>query len=430
MSAFQFFVILKWIIGIVLLMSVVFFGEMKSPLPLKSKVATSSSIYPLPQFNTEWSAYLYATPTGSGRDFIANLKTNNIQDCQDVEFFAEYLGSGDHVVSVVFDAYKISEDFYQGSTGGGFFPADHFFRDIPSGVADLSAICSSLSLSDISTLTVKFINYHVSGNTAGVIFTDDRVAELSLHDNSLYTNQSIIAMPTIGLPEPLPDQVRLLKGPYSFRAPPSVEHSDQNMALHLYYSDEDLGTINPLTIRVLEWQETGWIIHNNHTLHFDGSNYSLSIPTRNFTTYALGAVSIWCDSFLTDIGLESMSNINQVLENDGKLKLDNTFMSGTIVSKPYKPSPLLEQWQSISYMTNVPFSASLTVNILNVDGYTVMTNIASGQDLSLLDPENHPSLKLQLNLKPSADGISPELDEWCIVAKTKDYKVYFPVIAR
>jgi hypothetical protein len=73
-----------------------------------------------------------------------------------------------------------------------------------------------------------------------------------------------------------------------------------------------------------------------------------------------------------------------------------------------------------------PFT--LTVDVLTLDGSTVLTDVISGADLSSHDLASYPALKLRANLSSTVAGETPALDTWRLAWEVMEHKVYLPLI--
>jgi hypothetical protein len=76
--------------------------------------------------------------------------------------------------------------------------------------------------------------------------------------------------------------------------------------------------------------------------------------------------------------------------------------------------PDLGTWAQVFYTATVPADTSLHVDVLDAQNNTVMTDVLTGADLSSLDPEMYPSLKLAARLSSVNRGTAPRLDAWSV----------------
>lgn len=74
----------------------------------------------------------------------------------------------------------------------------------------------------------------------------------------------------------------------------------------------------------------------------------------------------------------------------------------------------LGKWTQIGYTATLPISTALQVDVWDVSNTPVLTDIASGADLSQLDVEIYPALKLVARLTTEDRSTSPQLDAWAL----------------
>ncbi len=74
----------------------------------------------------------------------------------------------------------------------------------------------------------------------------------------------------------------------------------------------------------------------------------------------------------------------------------------------------LGEWTQLWYTATVPVSTTLHVDIWDVTNTPVLTDAANGADLSALDVETYPALKLVARLSREDGGASPQLDAWAL----------------
>jgi len=70
------------------------------------------------------------------------------------------------------------------------------------------------------------------------------------------------------------------------------------------------------------------------------------------------------------------------------------------------------------------------VDALSLEGAPVLADIASGTDLSSLDPAQYRALRLRVRLSSGAVGETPALDRWQLTWKVATQKLYLPVAAK
>jgi hypothetical protein len=377
------------------------------------------------QTEIPWSIHLHAIPASppTGRGLFAFAgKTPDI--CRNakgeegkVTFLAELLG-----VPTAFDGIYDSDDSnYSGFLDNLFDSGTH------TQVGELKVGCFLPNGDILGTSEIVFWRFHYTG-TLTAIPSEDNNAILTLFPTSLDNPHYVIVMDTNGLPDKLPAEVQPISPPYSFRASGGATESDGPMSLELYFSDTILGEADPLTLRIFEWDAATdtWVDPGNQALlTLQGTR--INKPTTKFTTYILGSTPQWCDTFETNLGLETSSMVKRV---GGRLKLEDSALSGTATSTPYTPTMRIRAWQTVSYTTEITAGTSLTVSVLSLDNEVLKVDVLPGHSLSDIDPELHPSLRLQVEMSTASPGTSPELLVWCLVAEPAIYVVFLPVVIK
>ena len=92
-------------------------------------------------------------------------------------------------------------------------------------------------------------------------------------------------------------------------------------------------------------------------------------------------------------------------------------LNATLTSKPLTPDNLVS-W----YTFGVSSQGSITFNILASNGSILMADIGDGQDLSGIDPQQHPGIRLQGVLTRENPSYTPTIDSWNIVYVGTDHE--------
>jgi len=71
-------------------------------------------------------------------------------------------------------------------------------------------------------------------------------------------------------------------------------------------------------------------------------------------------------------------------------------------------------WGQLLYTATVPAGSALRVDILDAISVTIWANLPSGADLSAIDIQAHPSLRLAARLSSGDGSGSPRLDAWSL----------------
>jgi len=89
------------------------------------------------------------------------------------------------------------------------------------------------------------------------------------------------------------------------------------------------------------------------------------------------------------------------------------FREGAAVSTLITPASL-GAWGQIRFTSTIPSGTALRVDILNAANALVMADVGSGADLSAIDAELYPSLRLAARLSSTDGSASPQLDAWSL----------------
>lgn len=399
-----------------------------SALLMAPTVTSKQGNIPLPKPAEQgnlWAVHLYAIP-GSDATSLYTAVENVGNSCQEgnIEFRAKYGGSSTPVLGLK----DGGEDRYV-AVIPDFFPGCSPLPCTAIEYGTLEVVCKQPQL---ASRTLNFRRYYAPDDAETNIYSDDGSAILRIFPSSLDGGRYVIVMATNIWPGGSPPGVQFVGEPYSFRASGLIPQSDENMSLTLNYSNELIGETDSLTARLFEWDtvQKVWLNTGDQTNSNSGGDH-VNKATKRFSTSILGTTPLWCDGFSDNRGLEisSVTNINRLLADGGKLKLDITSLPGTAMSKPYTPTMALEAWGTVSYTTIIPLGANITVSVLSLTGTTVISNVSPGDSLANIDPDLHPSLRLGVEMSTTS-GESPELFDWCLEAQPDFINVYLPLILK
>jgi hypothetical protein len=243
----------------------------------------------------------------------------------------------------------------------------------------------------------------------------------------------IAAVPSYGdaLPGPLPLGCRLIGSAYTVRASGALTNTERPMLLRIYYGENPLFDGDPHTLAILAWDASNkrW---DNLGATLSSATECLSVATRRFTTYALVATPAWRDAFDDSSGMD-LSQLDNVtrggMPGNWQWILSNTPGSGKAVSRLITPTIGFANWGSLTFTYSAdPPTTTLAVDVLSLDGSEVLTDVASDTNLaSVVDPAQHPSLRLRANMSSTVAGETPALEEWQLAWQVEAYKVYLPV---
>lgn len=314
------------------------------------------------------------------------------------------------------------------------YVVDMVHADLIAGSSQEGSMFITTTLG-LDTGAVGFYRAYVPATTSQAISSPDNNLQLTVVSTDTFPSEAYVAVvPSYALPGPPPLGHRLVGNAYSARASGARLLSDKPMNLHLSYNETTLASADPHTLAIFAWDAFNKRWDNLEGTLFSTQQY-LSVATSRFTTYALMATPTWRDEFDEFSGLD-FSQFNNVtfggtVENR-TLVLASTPGSGSATSQPITPTTAISSWGSLTFSRTVDLpTTTLCVDILSLDGTEVLTDVTSGTDLSaLIDPDEHPSLRLRVNMESTAAGETPALDAWQLSWEMGEHKVYLPVVLK
>ncbi len=302
--------------------------------------------------------------------------------------------------------------------------------NLPSGTTVVGQLWVIISLASAQTLEsgpLAFTRAFVATLELTRIAAPDNLLKLTFFPNSLPADTYILILAASAPPGALPTNHRLVGRPYTIRASGALALSDCPMALHLAYDALWLGDASPHNLSIFAWapydqvwMEKGGTLFAEHSF--------LSVLTQGFTTYALMETPSWRDTFADDSGLFRLNSTSPTSE--GGLILDNRVLSGTAISAPITPTVAGARWDRLVFTQTTPAATDLRVDVLSMDGVEVLTDVASGINLTSLDITQYPSLRLRATLSSGLAGQSPVLNEWRVSWQATWRRVYLPVVLK
>jgi len=287
----------------------------------------------------------------------------------------------------------------------------------------------------LDTGTVDFNRAYVPASTIQTISAIDGNLELTLVSTDTVTFDTYVAIvPSYAPPGPAPFGYRFAGSSYSVRAAGALLITDKPMSLRLYYNETTLAGADPHTLAIFAWDAFNERWDDLSGRLFYDQQY-LSVATSRFTTYALMATPSWRDEFDDFNGLNFPAEVSDVtldVQGDNReLVLLSTATSGSAVSKPITPTSGIASWGSLTFTRSVdPPTTTLTLDILDLDGTAVLTDVANGASLASIDPAQYPALKLRASLSTTVVGETSALDRWLLTWQVEECKVYLPVVLK
>jgi len=277
------------------------------------------------------------------------------------------------------------------------------------GQAGNMFITSTLGL---DTGGADFERAYVPPSTTQIINSTDGNLTLSVVSTDTFPSEAYVAVvPSYAPPGPAPSGHQLVGTTYSARASGAIVVTDRPMTLRLAYNPTSLAGADPHTLAIFAWDP-----FNKRWDDLGGTLFSdlqfVSVATSRFTAYALMTTTTWRDEFFDITGLEFAQADNITLggtpENRTLVLADTSTppSSGTITSQPLTPTTTLDRWGTLTFSRTItPPTTTLSVDVLSLDGTPILTDVASGTDLSqLIDPTQDPSLRLRVTVASTATG--------------------------
>ncbi len=271
-------------------------------------------------------------------------------------------------------------------------------------------------------------------STVQTVQSMDGRLEMTLVSTGTLPSETYIAVvPSYALPGPAPMGHRPVGSAYSVRAAGALLTADKPMSLRMHYDEATLVGADPHTLSTFAWNayQERWEELGGR-LFYDGEY--LSVTTSRFTTYALMATTTWRDDFddLNGLRLPECDGVTlSGTSQERTLELEDALSEGVAVSKVITPTATFAAWDTLVYTATAdPPTTTLTVDVLDVGGAEVLTDVASGTSLDALDPAQHPALRLRANLSSTTTGQSPSLSAWRLSWRVEEHTVYLPVVLR
>ncbi|MEM7131089.1 MAG: hypothetical protein AAF702_32505 [Chloroflexota bacterium] len=275
----------------------------------------------------------------------------------------------------------------------------------------------------LETSEIGYSRAYVTRVTNQTVRSADGNLELSLINTAtLPANTYIAIAPSYSPPEPAPTGHHIIGSVYSLRAAGALAQADKPMNLRLHYTEQLLNGTDPRTLAIFAWDAFHKRWDNLGGRHFSEQKY-LSLTIKHFLTYALMATPTWRDDF-DDFGgldLDSVSNIAQGgTLAERTLMLTNSPGKGSAVSQWITLPDGADEWGMLTYESAVdPPTATLTIDLLSMDGDLIWEDVPDDQNLVQIDVAQHPSLHLRVNITSTLSGESPALDAWQITWHTE-----------
>lgn len=233
-----------------------------------------------------------------------------------------------------------------------------------------------------------------------------------VNTNTLAFDTYVVIAPNVTLPGPLPSGHQLIGSSYTVRAPATVTSAERPLIFQLSYAGKLPPTIDPHTLAIFAWDST-----KAHWVNLGGQLFPqeayLTVGSKQFTTYALVATPGWRDEFIDQQGLLTAENLFvDILPGRTVLRLFQTPGVGRAHSSVIAPGIPL-RWDRLTFTgaMSAP-TTTLRLDLLDQNGALLLPNVTNGSDLSAIDADLYPALRLQATLSSTTVSDSPWLDNW------------------
>lgn len=275
----------------------------------------------------------------------------------------------------------------------------------------------------LATGEVQFLRSYIEESSLQDIDSNDGSLRLSLLNTDTFASDVYIAIaPSFALPAPLPAGYTLGSTVYSVRASGSILTSEQPFILRLNYLKNVVKDVSPYSLGIVAWDagQKRWL--DSGGVPFTTQGY-LSASTTRLTTYAVVATPRWRDAFYSFAGLDFGQSDNITVAGVGEqraLVLANKPGTGFILSQPITAPQDFLGWDTLSYTGSIaPPTTTLAIDILDINGRLLLSDVQAGTDLSAIDPQQHPSLRLRTRLTSTVAGVTSHLYSWQLGWKPK-----------
>ncbi|MEZ4864457.1 MAG: hypothetical protein R3C14_24295 [Caldilineaceae bacterium] len=285
----------------------------------------------------------------------------------------------------------------------------------------------SFTTTEQSSSWIDYKRAYIPAQAQSAIVSPDQIFALSILFTDTFPAETYLAVTTnngelLGAP---PANYTFVGQVYTLRAAGLVYTTTQRMPLVFNYNPTLLGDLAPEALVIMAWNPATLTWQPLTTLlATDRQQVSTSVVT--FTTYALMAAPLtgqgtdqqsWQDEFHGWDHVDVSRSHNIDIIRDGShyefLTLAYSATQGVALSQPIIPPPPINAWQRIYYTTTMePPTTTLTIDLLDLNGTPLFTNVANGFDLSTLDVTAYPALRLRANLTATRPGAAPLLDGW------------------
>lgn len=276
-----------------------------------------------------------------------------------------------------------------------------------------------------------FERRYVPGDTVTEVTSLDNNVWLRIPGGTLTSESYVVIMDTYAPPGDPPRGHRFISQAYSLRPSGGQEQTARDMSLCISYVPDLLGQDPPQTLSIFRWdsEASQWLDIESEPL---GEQAMHCQSIRQFGTYALMIGTRWRDSFQDFSGLAEMQNVD--VGYGGRLILLDESAPGTAISHPIAPAGNLGAWGRITYTSEITNGTTIRISVLDGrTGETLLWDVLSGADLSVINPLAHPTIQLRADLRAQQPGQTPYLDAWGVSwtpPTAPTCRLYLPLVMR
>lgn len=268
----------------------------------------------------------------------------------------------------------------------------------------------------LRTEDIRFQRALVQAQPGGNLVSIDDVLKLELlNPGTLTANTYMVVTNNAGEPGARnPIDLTLLSPSYTIRPAGHLVETPNPMTLSISYSTLDLRGADPRTVDIYRWHE-GEQQWQPLGATWQATGESFSVGTMLFGTYALAARPRWQADFadLALASLEEQSMVKRGGQPDQWVLMLKQPGRGNALSKAIVPSFGLEAWGTLFFTaTTAAPTATLTVDVMSLEGEQLLSNVANGGSLAAIDVAQNPALRLRVNMTTTASTALPTLSSW------------------
>lgn len=392
-------------------------------------VSTTSSVVANPAVprlaNPLATTFINARPSSDGREvFISAFGVYGAESEVNLKLEAGFGPSG-HDDSYTMDLSKTTYI----ATALGFAPQTDIGRDGDDTMEITTMIAGQL----VSTGDVDFQRPYVeTGVAQELVVVDNTLFEVNILNRNTFSNNLYLLIMSSNSPpiDPLPTGYQFVSEAYLLNASGDITRSERYMTLYLGFIPPLPQQLDPHTLSMARWdaftQQWQVLVESDY---YDREN-KLELITKQLGVYALVATPTWRDSFYTLAltGVDNLDGTRWVYAEE--IELNSNTTEGHVTSIPITPTQGARYWDTVWLTATTSVTTGIQLDILDIAGEPVITDVQSGLDLSHLAVISYPALRLQATLTTTTQTVSPVLRGWSLSWQTPVERIYLPLVMK